>query len=78
MERKKKEVKKFKFSENISPPIIPKNTISLNEYCSKYNSQRVLDNVIKSWFSLRDNSNPKKTKEEWDEIINMFHNETER
>lgn len=78
MERKKKEVKNFKFKE-FNPPIDPPEVlISLNEYVSKHNSQRVLDNVIKYWFSLKDNSNPKKTKEEWDEIINMFHKETER
>ncbi|MFA5196075.1 MAG: hypothetical protein WC401_09795 [Bacteroidales bacterium] len=53
-------------------------TISLNQYLSFYNRKRVLDNVIRKWFMSQDKTNPKKTKQEWEEIINRFHNETEK
>jgi len=55
-----------------------KNTISLNEYLSKHNRERVLDNILRKWYFKKDRSNPRKTKEEWDKIIFIFHNEVER
>ena len=57
---------------------VNKNLISLNEYLSKFNRERVLDNVIKKWYFKKDTSNPMKKKIEWDKIIYSFHNETER
>jgi len=50
---------------------------SLNEWLSMFNGQRVLDNIIRQWYFRTDRSNPKKTKESWDLIVNKFHNETE-
>jgi|GEM_PF-3101319 hypothetical protein len=52
--------------------------ISLNEYLAKHNRNRKLDNVIRKWFLInnRNNPNPRKTKEEWDKIMESFQNET--
>jgi hypothetical protein len=88
MRRKHNDVEqKIDFSENISPNNNDKkdeeemNTgqekISLNQYLAVYNRKRILDKVIRTWFNRIDNTNPKKTKEEWDQIINKFHTETE-
>lgn len=74
MGRKKKEVTTFDFNEKV--PAEP--VISLNEFLSKYNGQRILDNIIRKWYFKKDGSNPKKTIVEWSELINEFHNETER
>ncbi len=79
---KKKPVEEFK-EEIIEPeiePVIPIETgpvMTLNEYLSTNNPQRVLDNIIRKWYYKRNNLNPKKSKIEWDEIIKSFHNETE-
>lgn len=51
--------------------------ITLNEYLSKYNRQRVLDKVIMRWYLKKDHTNPMKLKEQWDKVIKGFHNETE-
>ncbi len=54
--------------------------ITLNEYISQHNRNRNLDNVIRKWFfaNNKTNPNPKKSKEEWDTVINSFYNETEK
>lgn len=52
--------------------------ITLNEYLSIYNRQRILDHVIKKWYMRYDPSNPLKTVEEWDGFMKTFHNQTER
>lgn len=78
MRKNKKEVKEFIFYDK-KPEIIPvEDKISLNEYLSKYNPKRVLDNVIRNWYSKKNNLNPKKTITEWNKLIEEFHNETER
>jgi hypothetical protein len=63
----------------ISPPVIIP-TITLNEYLSRYNRKRILDNVIRKWFfaNNKNNPNPKKSKEEWDKILQSFYNETDK
>lgn len=53
------------------------NKITLNEYLSNYNRNRTLDSVLKKWFLKKDRSNPLKTKEEWDVLIEKFFTETE-
>jgi len=67
-------------SRNISLPKPSIPIISLNEYLSRHNRKRILDNVIRKWFlqNNRINPNPKKTKEEWDKIMESFQNETEK
>ena len=57
---------------------VTENLISLNEYLSKYNRERVLDTVIKKWYLKKDKSNSKRKKSEWDKMLHEFHNETER
>lgn len=74
MRKKKKEDIVLLENENL----FKKDTISLNEYLSKYNGKRVLDNIIRKWYFKKNNTNPKKTKVEWDKLIEEFHNETER
>jgi hypothetical protein len=76
--KKGKQVKEFNFDEKVPELKIVEIKISLNEYLSKYNNKRVLDNVIRHWCSKKDNLNPKKTIEEWNKLIEEFHNETER
>lgn len=73
--RELKEIRKEEIEVKIFENV---HKISLNEYLSLYNRQRVLDNVIKKWFFRIDPLNPKKTKEEWDKLLFQFHNETER
>lgn len=51
--------------------------ITLNEYLSNFNKQRVLDNIIRKWYFKKDKLNPTKTKEQWDKIMYEFHNETD-
>lgn len=74
-------VKKPEIPEPIVPdsviPVVSGELMTLNKYLSKYNSQRVLDNILRKWYYKRNNLNPKKTRMEWDEIIKSFHNETE-
>lgn len=77
--KKGKRVKEFNFNESVPEEVENiEIKISLNEYLSKYNNKRVLDNVIRHWCSKKDNLNPKKTIEEWNKLIEEFHNETER
>jgi len=56
-------------------PVKKVEVMTLNQYLSKYNRKRVLDNVIRQWYSKIDNMNPSKSKEQWDKIINDFYNE---
>ena len=52
--------------------------LTLNAYLANYGSHaRNLDKVIVSWFRKKDNSNPKKTREEWTKITKSFFEETE-
>jgi hypothetical protein len=64
-------------TKKASAQIATKTTMTLNEYLSKHNRQRVLDTVIKKWYLKKNQTNPLKEKKEWDEILKNFHNETE-
>lgn len=76
MKRKSKTVTEFDFKEK--EPVIKEDVMSLNEFLSKHNGQRVLDKIIRGWYFKKDSSNPKKTVHEWSKLLNEFHNETER
>lgn len=52
--------------------------ISLNEYLSSHNRKKNLDDVIRKWYLIKDKTNPSKTKEDWDRVINEFFGETEK
>jgi len=75
MVRNKKEVTTFDF---VQPKVPAELVISLNEFLSKHNGQRSLDNIIRKCFTKKDPLNPKKTISEWSKLIEEFHNETER
>ena len=49
--------------------------IVINEYLSSYSTNRNVDNVFKEWMRHKDSSNPKKLKEEWDALYQIFLNE---
>ena len=49
--------------------------LSINEFLSNHSRQRNLDGVFKGWFYRKDNSNPKKTVEEWQKILDQFYKE---
>jgi len=51
---------------------------TLNEYFSKFYSKKKLENIIRKWYKTKYKNNYKKTKNEWDEIIKLFHNEKEK
>lgn len=67
-----------KKNKKVTQNNIKEEIITFNEYLSIYNRNRVLDNVLKKWFSKIDNTNPKKSKSEWDILIEVFYNETEK
>jgi len=52
--------------------------LTLNAYLANYGSHaRNLDKVIVAWFRKKNNTNPKKTREEWTKITKSFFEETE-
>jgi hypothetical protein len=61
--------------ERVCSPVI-----TLNEYLSRHNRNRILDNIIRKWFfhNNKNNPNPKKSKEEWDSVMKSFQNETDK
>ena len=52
--------------------------ISLNEFLSKYNGQRVLDKVIRKWYLKKDPYNTKRSINDWSNLIQEFHNEIDK
>lgn len=50
-------------------------SMTINQYLSLHSRKRNLDKVFIKWFMIRDNSNPEKTKGEWDSLLNEFFTE---
>lgn len=68
----KKIEEKEEIKINFKPEIILPPKISLNEYLTSFSIHRKQDKVIQKWYQAKDPTNPKKTKDEWDIIINSF------
>lgn len=47
----------------------------LSRYLAFYSTKRSLDTTFIKWFSKIDSTNPKKTKQEWDELKEKFLSE---
>lgn len=58
----------------LEKPIEPPG-ITMNEYLSNYSTKRGLDVVFIKWFRKKDPTNPKKSIQEWSELIDKFLNE---
>lgn len=50
--------------------------MTINEFLSKYSRKRSIDNVFIKWFLKKDSSNPKKTVDEWMNLLDTFLRET--
>jgi len=44
----------------------------INEYLANFSKKRNIDSTFIKWFSKTDATNPKKTKEEWDNLYKDF------
>jgi|WetSurMetagenome_2_1015567.scaffolds.fasta_scaffold01018_8 hypothetical protein len=51
---------------------------SLTEYLSQFSTKRNIDKVIIGWYQKIDCLNPKKTKNNWDELIKKFYSEVDK
>ena len=64
--------------EIIKEEVIKEPQINLNQYLANFfQYNRNLDKVVVKWFMKKDIRNPKKTRSEWDIIVESFINETE-
>lgn len=52
--------------------------ITLNEYLSEYSKKRNMDKIIKNWYQNKEKMNVSKSKNEWDQIVEEFYNETDK
>ena len=48
------------------------NKMVINKYLSNYSSKRNIDSAFKKWFMKQDETNPEKTKDEWDSLYSKF------
>ena len=53
-------------------------TFSISQFLSTNSKKRNVDKVFIRWFEKKDDSNPKKTVEEWAGLMNSFLNSTEK
>jgi len=69
---------KIKIIKEIISDIVVE-TMTLNSFLSNFGGGRNknLDKVIVKWFMKKDNSNPKKSKENWEKIVKSFSSEIE-
>ena len=53
-------------------------TFSISQFLSTNSNKRNVDKVFIRWFEKKDDSNPKKTAEEWAGLMNSFLSSTEK
>lgn len=65
------------FDNNIIPDPIKKkeSSITLNKYLTDFSKNHSIDNVIKYWYAKKEPKTVKKSKNEWDKIIEDFFKE---
>lgn len=73
MGRKKNYINKTNEEDNKTND---ENKMNINEYLSNYSKKRNLDSIFINWFHAKDSSNPRKTKSEWDYLLQLFYKET--